>query len=140
MYKSQEFGQNKAHAYIDRVRLKHTLKTSSKTAYWSQKKLNWNWQNCFPCVLILPNWGFVGFAISQVGLSQIWKSLPDLQQRRRRSVSKIAVNYLWSIQSIISTTQPSEEHHKRVMGGRENQSICTIAKKGVDGCYICQMI
>ena len=77
-----------------------------KHDYWSLNKLNWNRQHCFLCVLFMSNWDSVEFAISQIGFSQIQKGLPDLHRRRRRSVSKIVVNHLLSIQADISTTSP----------------------------------
>ena len=54
----------------------------------------------------MPNWDFVGFAISQIGLSQIQQTISDLYQQRRRSVLKIVKNYLWSILTDISNTSP----------------------------------
>ena len=41
-----------------------------------------------------PNWDSVGFAISQIGLGQIQKTIPDLHPERRRSVSMIVQDHL----------------------------------------------
>ena len=58
---------------------------------------------CLPHIIYVPNWDAVGFAISQIGLSQIQKTIPDLHQERRRSVSMLVQNYLWSIPTISTT-------------------------------------
>ena len=48
----------------------------------------------FGC-LIVPNWDSVGFAIGQIGLSQIQQTILDSHQQRRRSVS-ISTAWAWT--------------------------------------------
>ena len=42
----------------------------------------------------------------------IWGPLCDIYQQRRRSVSMIVKNCMWSIHPDISTTPPPEGHHE----------------------------
>ena len=60
----------------------------------------------------MPNWDSVGFAICQIGLSQIQKTIPDLYQERRSSVSTIVQDYLWSIHPDISTASTGGSSRK----------------------------
>ena len=64
----------------------------------------------------MPNWDSVGFAIGQIGLSQIQQTIPDLHRQKRRSVSKIVSDYMWPIHPDISTTQP-----RRIITKRERK-------------------